>query len=433
MMFVMQCLLLFLLSNAALATTYYLSPTGSLTINCTTIQNQSTPARRMNDVWNNCPIAAGDVLQLLPGTWSGTDSRFAPSVAHSGVSGNPIRIRGTGTFTVGGAAPQSNISSDVINVSSNGSVTQSWIVIEDLQVRSTAMGATVSNITFQRLKYTCNGVFQGVQVSDAINGQVLNSEFTGCGQAGTDQVHAMYLDGTNAVAEGNYVHDFVAGNLGFGIQCYTSSGATRSDGCIMRNNRLIAGGNSATGIIFDGNNVTITGNVITGFTTVGIVAYQAGNNHKMYNNTVYANGSNGIYCGHTSGGNNCDVRNNIVTGNGNPQIFAGVSTGMVQVNNACTAGETCDSGTVDKITLATTTACFVSSTDFHQKTGTNPCIDSGTSTNVSGVVTSDIDGVTRPQNGGISLSYDLGAYERAATGPPPDTTPPAAPTGVVIF
>ena len=53
--------------------------------------------------------------------------------------------------------------------------------------------------------------------------------------------------------------------------------------------------------------------------------------------------------------------------------------------------------------------------------------DSGTNLEVS--YNADINNISRPQGS----AWDIGAYEYAAASPPPDTTPPAAPTGVSII
>ncbi len=40
----------------------------------------------------------------------------------------------------------------------------------------------------------------------------------------------------------------------------------------------------------------------------------------------------------------------------------------------------------------------------------------------------DYDGISRPKG----LAWDIGAYEYVSATPPPDTTPPSAPTGLVV-
>jgi len=62
--------------------------------------------------------------------------------------------------------------------------------------------------------------------------------------------------------------------------------------------------------------------------------------------------------------------------------------------------------------------------DFHLQ-ATSPAKDRGTT--ISSFAT-DKDGITRPQGS----AWDIGAYEYAAASPPPDTTPPEAPTNVTV-
>jgi len=54
-------------------------------------------------------------------------------------------------------------------------------------------------------------------------------------------------------------------------------------------------------------------------------------------------------------------------------------------------------------------------------------IDAGTDLSFTGFST-DKDGISRPQG----VAWDIGAYEYVEVAPPPDTTPPAAPSGVTI-
>jgi len=61
---------------------------------------------------------------------------------------------------------------------------------------------------------------------------------------------------------------------------------------------------------------------------------------------------------------------------------------------------------------------------------TSPCIDTfPTGQAPTNLFTADITGLFRPQG----LAWDIGAYEYAAAQPPPDTTPPSAPTGLTVL
>jgi hypothetical protein len=68
----------------------------------------------------------------------------------------------------------------------------------------------------------------------------------------------------------------------------------------------------------------------------------------------------------------------------------------------------------------------IANNDFHLQS-TSPAIDTGIA--LSGFFT-DKDGINRPQNS----AWDIGAYEYTGSAPPPpaDTTPPSAPSGIVV-
>ena len=71
--------------------------------------------------------------------------------------------------------------------------------------------------------------------------------------------------------------------------------------------------------------------------------------------------------------------------------------------------------------------------DFHLLSGSSNAIDKGVSpapSYLTSFFTTDRDGNVRPQG----AAWDIGAYEYLSGGtqPPPDTTPPVAPTGVSV-
>ena len=104
----------------------------------------------------------------------------------------------------------------------------------------------------------------------------------------------------------------------------------------------------------------------------------------VYNNTIYHNSNNGIEIDSTSTG--AVIENNILYQNGWLAIW-NLGSGTVADHNLAT-----DPGFVN-----------AAAGDFHLTTG-SAAIDAGITISL---VTTDYDGVIRPQNG----AYDIGAFE----------------------
>jgi hypothetical protein len=117
--------------------TYYVKPTGSDGANGT---STGTAWQNISKV-NGTTFSAGDIILFeRGGTWSGTQL----VIGQSGSSGNPITYGAYGS----GAKPIITHTADTI-----AATTKSWVVIQDLEIRSSADGIEIanncSNITVQ--------------------------------------------------------------------------------------------------------------------------------------------------------------------------------------------------------------------------------------------------------------------------------------------
>lgn len=419
-------LLLFLPHNHALAKTIYVapSPAGNDANTCLQAQNQATPKATLQNAWDQC-MAGGDTMQILAGTFSGTAGRLGGANLRNGTSSNPTTIRGAGTFRNAGTSPTPPLTNLNSGINLQNMAAQ-WIVIEDLQMSAqfTPSGAGGSNVTLQRVKVVGIGVnsahcFNAHALSH--HHKILNSEFVNCGGVAGDnaQTHAIYGDADDLLIEGNYIHDMHPLATGFGIQCYGSSDS--SDRCIIRNNRIISKGAGGAGIIADGLDDVITGNVVAGWNGAGIsCGFQKCNNAKIFNNTIYNNGGIGIQLGAFGGGVNAEIRNNIIFGH-SYEIYnepsPGTAVGTIKTHNACAAADQSTCNTAGGQTIAAIIDCTISTTDFRLNGGANPCVDKGA--NVAPYAAADLNGVSRPQNG----VYDIGAYEFVSGTPVANAAP----------
>jgi hypothetical protein len=138
----------------------------------------------------------------------------------------------------------------------------------------------------------------------------------------------------------------------------------------------------------------------------GVVLY--GTNQTLRNSKIFSNSWDGI----------------LLTRENSTNVLVESGSTMTCTTNLIGTAVNSSCGNIAGGSIATYT---VTASDFHLKTGTNAAVDTGTNL---AAVTDDFDGVIRPVNGGVALRHDIGAYER--TGAAPDTTPPAAPSGVFV-
>jgi len=209
--------------------------------------------------------------------------------------------------------------------------------------------------------------------------------------------HGFYCAARNNLIEGCLIHD----NAAFGVTIYNGYGE-RADNNIIRKNKIYdnsqLGSGSGIGVA-SGSGTLVYNNIVYGHATYGIdVSFGSPANTGIYNNTVYDN-NGGIRVGSDS--SNAKVKNNIVYSSGG---VTNNGSGTVLANNPTTNPNFVNAG----------------AGNFQLQAG-SPAIDAGV---VLTEVTTDYDGVTRPQGS----AWDIGAYEFVGGGTP-DTTPP---TGLVI-
>lgn len=208
------------------------------------------------------------------------------------------------------------------------------------------------------------GVF-GIYLKGSSN-LIEHCEMSSVGGDGV-QIYDGTGDPRNNIVRGCYIHD---------ISTYDASGIGESQTDVRR-----------WGIIIGGHDNYVYNNVIARISNnssaVDIKAIQvfSGSSNHVWNNTI--TGCEGYSIRIESGVTNCEIFNNISWNN------------TLEMN---------DQGSGNTFqTNSTFNPHFVSSTDFHL-TAASTSIDEGTTIST---VTTDRDGVSRPQGAG----YDLGAYE----------------------
>ncbi|MEP7284585.1 MAG: right-handed parallel beta-helix repeat-containing protein [Chloroflexota bacterium] len=210
----------------------------------------------------------------------------------------------------------------------------------------------------------------------------------------TDFDHGMYIQGDHILIQGCTIYS----NAGWGIHIYggAPSNITVVDNKIHDNARL---GLRGFGIgVYTGDSNQIYNNVIWGKNQGGIDIGRGITNAGIYNNTVANNRESGITI--LSSSTSTTLRNNLVMQSGSGLVNNGVGTIM------------------DHNFIGDPQFMNAGAADFHLKAG-SPAINVGTTIST---VTTDFDGVPRPQSG----AYDAGAFEYNS-GLAPSATPSNTP------
>jgi parallel beta-helix repeat protein len=189
------------------------------------------------------------------------------------------------------------------------------------------------------------GVGAGESASDLefVNLDVHHAGRPTCSFKAGGYCHSYYLGATRVVIDGGRMHD----NDGLGVQCYCTNLTVKN---------VMAYNNANTGIYADNST-----------------------NTRIYNNTVYGNGGDGIHVN----GSGVEVRNNIAY-----QNDTNLNVGSVaQSNNLTTDPKFVNAAGANFRLLAS-----------------SPAINAGVTLTA---VTTDADGTRRPQG----TAYDIGACE----------------------
>ena len=410
-------------SLADAATYYVQNSPGSPAANCTQAQSIDTPHDTIAE--GVACLSAGDTLYLRSGT-------YAERLVLGGKDGTP------GNYITIGGYPGETVTLRPALAAGNPAIsgsTSHYITIQDLVLDGVNMPRSpetnsikgwwmdsISNWIIQRMEIK-NFFYNGIAITSnssniIIRNNKIHDQESNC-VSGT-RWYGIYVAGTNYTIENNEIYN----NPGGGVNVYPGP---VTNFIIRRNNihdnnscttQVNVGGilvgegsaaNAVSGVTISENTIHHNGSTPTHGGAPGINIFGGVDGTRIINNSIYANNAGtsgdgtgngyGILLQTLSGASpsNTTIINNIVTGNQTGQINVGASTGTSISYSACLTGESC--GATNKITLASSTACFVSSTNLSLAQGTNPCRNAGTSV------------AERPAPVGTT---DVGAYEQGA-------------------
>lgn len=209
------------------------------------------------------------------------------------------------------------------------------------------------------------------------------------GNGTTDFDHGVYITHPDNLIDGCEVFD----NAGWGVHVY-NGGANDADRNVVRNNRIHhnarTGGRGAGIILSSGDDNVAINNVVFG-NKIGIHVDYGSLRARVYNNTVFAQATNGIAVG--AGATDTDVRNNLV--------FDSVPN-FTNAGRRTTTGTNLFGGNPGIVDAARFDAHLLAA---------SAAIDQGATLDA---VRFDHDRVARPQG----AAYDVGAYEYPRLAPP---------------
>jgi hypothetical protein len=391
-------------SGSSIAATYYVKKTGSDSYSCTQILSESTPASTINKALNcvgtGAGAGAGHIVQVHTGTYSEAINNNMPGGASWSAPftlmakpGETVLIRpGSGSFVI-----------DLARSSTK------YVVIKGLILDGTGITSQVIKWRFSSSTGIASFVrIEGNEIRNAnpSSGLLLNEATTGNeiignwihhnGGPTTSQSHGIYNTAPNTLVKGNIIEDNYCKNVTFqhASGTVTTSNGIIQDNIIRRAGKLVRNGEScgtkANINLGEGNDILVFNNVISDGSGAGIAVQSQTNRTKLFNNTIYDNAQEAISIIYPSS-QNLEIKNNIFWGNGSNSVNNKAGISFSQSNNLTSDPKFAN----------------VTSGDFRLQSG-SPAIDKGVAI---GAVTTDFDGVKRPQG----LGYDIGAFEFRGT------------------
>jgi parallel beta-helix repeat protein len=360
---------------------YYVAKTGSDSSSCSQAQSQSTSKLTITGALG-C-LQPGDTLYIREGTYDESFSYTAsvPSgtswsapVTLSAFPGETVTIRPT-TGPCGGAPCRvfEFFDSDqyiVINGFILDAINSPFEVVK-------FSGGHQIRLSNNELK---NG--KGSGIYGGINNQYIKNDVHDNGTNDFD--HGMYIFDPGNLIQGNTVHH----NTGWGIHIYSEDHTDVSNNVVC-GNYVYSNGTSGTrgpGILLGSGSNNIAYNNIVQGNIGGIQIGFGAANASVYNNTIYANRDGCI--GVDPESTTTVLKNNICYLNDSGGI-TDLGRGTIQSNNL----------------MSNPSFLNPAASDFHLQSG-SAAIEKGANLFSVGVTT-DFDGVARPQVG----NYDIGAYE----------------------
>jgi parallel beta-helix repeat protein len=387
-------------AGRASAADYFVTPSGS----DSNSGSSASPWRTLQKAANT--VAAGDVVHVADGTYSGMH------LTRSGTTAAPIVFKAEGANVLVNA--RNATTDDNINLEGASYVVIDGFVVEDAPragirvVEATAV--VIRNNVVARSDHTgiLTGWTPGIQIIDNIS-------------YGAIAQHGIYVSNSRVSPDDVVVR---------GNECYGNgqAGIQLNGDCWEGGDGIISGAVIEDNLVHDNN--------WKGFSLISV------QNSVIRNNVIWDNGitagAGGI---HLVDQPNCSKPsdNNVVVNNtiSEPRI-AGIrislsSTANVLFNNIVVASSS-DYTIADEVggnwidassnlLRTSSTGLFVNFTgkDFHLADA-SAAVDAGlASYQGASAPAIDREGDARPRGNG----YDVGAYEKGGTAPPPDTTPPS--------
>jgi parallel beta-helix repeat protein len=393
-------------------------------------------------------VDPGDTVLVHDGNYKGFQ------LSRSGTQSSPVVFLANGSNVVINTSASSGDGITLQNVD--------YVTIEGFKIQGSTVNCIASHnatptspmVGLTIRNNTCTGAGnEGFYLSEVSGSLIEDNTLSGNGASGSSRSHGLYL--ANAGSDNTVIR----GNIIFNNTNSESNGIHANGDLSVGGDGLITGvtieqniiyGNGQNGINLDGvQNSTFRNNVVYGNVRHALRAFkidgaQGPKNLVIYNNTFLTPSTGGwaIKFSEDQGGH--VVFNNIL-------LTDSSSTGSIVINNAnffssnnIVVNKFSNNGETSTVTLSqwqalgydansftsTSSALFVNtSQNNYQLVGTAPAIDAGLSS-FQGTAAPIVDliNAARPQGNG----YDIGAYEFGSGTTPPDTTPPAPPTGLTV-